>query len=130
MRTANPSLLLVEDDELLGDITSFRLELLGYQVEVARNSEQAITRITTEPPELIIIDLSIPGMNAMDLINLVKNEQRTHTIPILVFSTDADLTVVEKAYEAGAQDYIVVPYDPAVLEQKVERLLESNGLEV
>ena len=122
MKPDVPQLLLIEEDELLADITAFRLELLGYTVICVRSAEQAQARLQQDPlPAIILLDTALPDANSSDLLGRLSSGERTHSIPVMVLTDDADLNAVQKAYKAGAKDYLVLPYDPAVLEQKVER---------
>ena len=125
MRAEIPRLLLIEEDPTLADITAFRLELSGYEVATANTGAEAQKQLAENPPSLMIIDLVLPDMDGVDLINGIKNDPETNQIPVLVFSVDADLEQVERAFSAGAEDYLVTPYDPAVLEAKLEKLLEA-----
>lgn len=120
-----PKLLLVEEEPVLAEITAFRLELLGYEVRCVRSGEQALQAIQESPPELIILDPALPDMDGIDLINRLSSEMATSKIPILVASVDATLETVELCYHAGARDYLVTPYDPAVLQHKLEALLQD-----
>jgi CheY-like chemotaxis protein len=125
MNRESPKILVVEEDELLAEITAFRLELLGYGVDRAQTGEAALERITDAAPDLIILDLYLPGMDGLELMNRLKSDPKTAEIPVLVFSTAGDLDVVGNAHAAGADDYLVTPYDPAVLQDKIARLLET-----
>ncbi len=118
-------ILLVEDDPLLADLTSFRLELLEYEVHVQRDCESAFQTLRKENFHLAIIDLELDDQAGLELIHRIHETPETLDIKVLAISTDADLDVVQKAYEAGAQDYLVTPYDPVILEQKVEQLFRS-----
>ena len=124
MKLDVPQLMLVEENELLADITAFRLELLGYAVICVRSAEQADARLLQDPlPAIILLDTTLLDTNSSDLLSRLNSNERTHAIPVMVLTDDADLNAVQKAYKAGAKDYLVLPYDPAVLEQKVERLM-------
>src|SRR5262249_31226461 len=85
-------------------------------------AERAIEWLHNELPMLVIIDYVLPGMDGIEFINRLSNDTRTSEIPIILLSTNGDLEHVQKAYNAGADDYLVIPYDPMVLEAKVERL--------
>ena len=122
-----PQLLLVEEDPTLAEITAFRLELLGYGVRCVHSGEDAQAAVEQDMPDLIILDLALPGMDGFELTNELRNDPRTTAIPVLAFSTSADLEDVQKAYAAGVSDILVTPYDPAVLEHKLEQLLELCG---
>ena len=118
-------ILLVEEDATLLDITAFRLELLGYEVVTQESAEQALQWIDEQLPSLIIVDTTLPGMGGIEFINRLSNEVRTSEVPVMVISTNSDLDDVQKAFNAGADEYLVIPYDPLVLEAKVERLASA-----
>jgi DNA-binding response OmpR family regulator len=120
-----PQILLIEEDPLLLEITAFRLELLGYEVAKVPTAEQALDWLQHELPTLIIVDQTLPKMGGIELINRLSNDVRTSDIPVIFLSVNADLEEVQKAYNAGADEYLVIPYDPTVLEAKVERLVSA-----
>jgi len=117
-----PQILFIEEDPILMEITGFRLELLGYEVVTQESAERAIEWLNEHTPTLIIVDHMLPGMDGIEFINRLSNDTRTGNIPIMLLSTNGDLEDVQKAYNAGADEYLVIPYDPIVLESKVERL--------
>lgn len=117
-----PLVLFVENDPLLMEITAFRLELLGYEVVVLQSGERALEWLRDRLPTLIIVDHVLPGIDGIEFINRLSNETRTSDIPVMFMSTNSDLEDVHRAYNAGADEFLVIPYDPIVLETKVERL--------
>ena len=116
-------ILLVEPEGVLAEVTAFRLELLGYGVEIVTNAEEALKCAARVRPNLIITDLILGNANAIGLIESLASQQETNTIPVMVLSVDADLDRVTAAYKAGATDFLVVPYQPDVLQEKVVKLL-------
>ena len=122
MSERSPQILFVEEDPILLEITAFRLELLGYVVVTQPSAERALEWLRDQLPALIIVDHMLPGMDGIEFINRLSNDTRTSDIPIMFLSTNGDLEDVQKAYNAGADEYLVIPYDPMVLESKVERL--------
>jgi CheY-like chemotaxis protein len=124
--TQTPRILLVEEDEILLEITSFRLELLGYDVVARASAEGALEWLADELPSLIIVDQTLPGMDGIEFINRLSNDVRTSEVPVMMISTNSDLEDVQRAYHAGADEYLVIPYDPLVLEAKVERLASAG----
>jgi len=115
-------ILLVEEDATLREITAFRLELLGYEVVQAESAERALEWLQNSLPTLMIVDQFLPGMDGVELLNRLSNDIHTSEIPVIFISVNSDLDDVQKAYNAGADEYLVIPYDPVVLETKVERL--------
>jgi DNA-binding response OmpR family regulator len=120
-----PQILLIEGDPTLLEITAFRLELLGYAVEKLDTAEQAIDWLREKLPSLIVVDHVLPGIDGIEFINRLSNDTRTSEVPVMFLSTNGDLEDVQKAYNAGADEYLVIPYDPMVLESKVERLTSA-----
>ena len=125
MSDRSHTILLIEGDPTLLEITAFRLELLGYSVASYASAEQGIEWLNAQLPSLIIVDHALPGMDGVEFINRLSNDTRTSEIPIMFLSTNGDLEDVQKAYNAGADEYLVIPYDPLVLESKVERLASA-----
>jgi CheY-like chemotaxis protein len=122
MADRTPQILFIEEDPILMEITAFRLELLGYEVVRQSSAERAIEWLNSQLPTLIVVDHILPGMDGIEFINRLSNDTRTSDIPVMLLSTNGDLDDVQKAYNAGADEYLVIPYDPMVLESKVERL--------
>src|SRR6476646_1679992 len=120
-----PQILLIEGDPTLLEITAFRLELLGYAVETLDSAERALEWLREKLPSLIIVDHVLPGIDGIEFINRLSNDTRTSEVPVMFLSTNGDLEDVQKAYNAGADEYLVIPYDPIVLEAKVERLASA-----
>jgi DNA-binding response OmpR family regulator len=125
MSRQTPQILLVEEDPLLREITAFRLELLGYDVVKLPSAEQALDWLQRDLPTLMIVDQTLPKMSGIELLNRLSNDTRTSEIPVILLSTNAELEEVQRAYNAGADEYLVIPYDPTVLEAKVERLASA-----
>ena len=126
MRSESPRILLVEEEPVLAELTAFRLELLGFDVACVHSAEEALAAVDRQPPDVIVLDLFLPGIDGLELANRLSNDQRTGEIPLLALSADGDLGRVQRAYAAGVNDYLLTPYDPAVLEQKLEKLLSST----
>jgi DNA-binding response OmpR family regulator len=125
MPDQSAKILLIEGDSTLLEITAFRLELLGYDVVSRDSAERAIEWLNEQLPSLVIVDCVLPGMDGVEFINRLSNDTRTSNIPIIFLSANGDLEDVQKAYNAGADEYLVIPYDPIVLEAKVERLTSA-----
>lgn len=122
-----PLILLIEEDPTLAEITSLRLELLGYQVEKAEDGPRALEMVGRHRPQLIIVDLASHEHDGLQLLNHLSSEPLTSEIPLLLFSASADLNDVEQAFAAGAKEYVVKPYDPAILERKIEAMLTADA---
>lgn len=123
MADKNNHILLIEEDPTLAEITSFRLELLGYAVTTLHSAEDALGWVADQLPDLVIIGQFLPGMDGVDLLNRLSNDVRTAEIPAMLLSPNSELDDVQKAFNAGADEYLVTPFDPQTLEQKVSQLV-------
>ena len=123
----SPIILLIEDEPVLTEVTGFRLELLGFEVETATSAEEAFAAIQRRLPDAIILDLGSPDMGGLALTERLSNDPKTSPIPIMAISSNADLDEVQRVYAAGAKDYLVIPYDPTILEEKLGKLLQQAG---
>lgn len=116
-------LLLVLNEPVLAGLTSFRLELLGYQVQLVASGNDASAAISKSPPDMVIVDTSLSDGDGLEWIARTRTEQDLADLPVMVISLDPSLETVERAYHAGVHEYLISPYDPIVLEEKIERLI-------
>ena len=114
---------LVEPDELLADLVSFRLELLGHDVTVWHAGNDMLAAIAKSDVDCLIIDTYLPDMHGWEAVHKVRKQLTADTLPILTLSIDTDLSLVEQAYRAGANDCWITPFDPATLQAKCDALL-------
>ncbi len=120
---------VVEQDELLSDLMSFRLELLGHEVVTWGSAGDMLEHLSDANVHLLIIDTYQPDMQGWEAIQKIRLRHSAEALPILAISIDTDLSLVEQAYKAGANDYLITPFDPAVLQDKADRLLLGNHLQ-
>jgi len=126
--SSHSKLLLVESEPLLADLTTFRLELLGYQIQCMSTGSEVTSSLSREVPDLLIVGNTLRDGDGLELLARLRNQYPASQLPVLICSTDPGLETVERAFAAGAQDYLITPFDPAVLEQKVQELLNSNAV--
>jgi DNA-binding response OmpR family regulator len=125
--SSGAKLLLVQAEPVLAELTSFRLELLGYQIELVRTGGEAFSSIQQSLPDLVIVDTSLPDGDGIEWIARVRSEYNADQVPVIVFSLDPSLETVERGFHAGAQDYLITPFDPTVMEEKIEALLANRN---
>ena len=123
MKNETARILLIEEDTTLAEVTAFRLELCDYIVDVVHSAHDAFESIEANVPDIIITDLVLPDIDGCEFISRLSHDKRSSHIPIMVFSTNTALDQVERAYAAGAKQYLVTPFDPMVLDERVESLL-------
>jgi len=135
MTEGKPTILLVEEDKTMSEVTSYRLGLLGYEVTAVESTKAAFEHLAAtasdpasdEVVDVIVTDLSLSGMSGFDFIEQLASDESTTDIPVMVLSADAELDTVQKAFRSGAIEYLVTPYNPLVLETKIEKLIGMVG---
>ncbi len=124
--TSGARILLIQMEPVLAELASFRLELLGYQIELVASGGEALTAISQSLPDLVIVDTTLPDVDGIEWIARLRSDYTAEQLPVLVFSLDPSLETVERAFHAGAQDYLITPFDPTVMEDKIETVLASR----
>lgn len=116
-------ILIVEDNEMNRDMLSRRLQRHGYTVLVAETGEQGIELARTQRPRLILMDISLPGIDGWEATRVLKADAKTSGIPIIALTAHAMSTDREKAAEAGCNEFETKPVEFRGLVQKIEALL-------
>lgn len=116
-------ILLVEDNEMNRDMLSRRLERRGYEVLVAVDGVEGVARATTELPDLVLMDMSLPEVDGWEATRRLRADERTRTMPIIALTAHAMAGDRQQALEAGCSDYDTKPIDFTRLLGKIEALL-------
>lgn len=119
-------LLLVEDETDLADLLGYNLRKAGYQVEVVHDGNSALQRVQQSLPDLIILDVMLPGLSGLQVARQVRTATKTSTIPILMLTAKAEELDQLGGLAAGADDYVTKPFSIKVLLARVEALLRRT----
>lgn len=118
--------LYVEDNEDNVYLLKMRLELIeGYDIAVAKDGGEAIDRVNSDPPDLILMDLNLPGIDGWEATRRLKADAKTKAIPVIALTAHAMAGDREKALAAGCEDFDTKPIDFDRLLDKMKRLLNS-----
>ena len=119
-------ILVVEDNErnlkLLRDV----LEYAGYDVRVARTAEDGITSAVSEPPDLVLMDLQLPGIDGMEALRQLRESSRTADIPVVAVTAQAMKQDRERALDAGFNGYVEKPISVRAFPDQVRRFLSGG----
>ncbi len=126
---ANEKILIVDDEEDILKLISFNLSREGYTAISAASGEKAIATAMTEIPNLIILDLMLPGVDGLDVCRVLKATPATKAIPIIMLSAKGEESDIVAGLELGADDYITKPFSPSVLIARVRAALRRNHTE-
>jgi len=120
-------ILIVEDNFDLSQLLAFFLSDAGYEISRAGNLAEGISKALTERPNLIITDLHLPDMNAVDATLILKQNPATSDIPIVVLTAMTFGEWKSKALRAGAAKYLIKPVSPPELTEVVRTLIEPRS---
>jgi len=120
-------ILLIEDNEMNRDMLSRRLERRGYEVIVAVDGEEGVARAKDDAPDLVVMDLSLPGIDGWEATRQLKAVDETRSIPVLALTAHAMAGDRERALEAGCDDFDTKPVDLPRLVDKIEVLLGGGS---
>jgi DNA-binding response OmpR family regulator len=119
--------ILVVDDEIgARTLIGIMLDRGGFEVLKASDAQQALATLDQETPDLIILDVMMPGMDGIELCRTIRTRETTSSTPILILSTRGDAESVMKGMDAGASDYLPKPILHHDLVAKVRHLLDMN----
>ena len=125
---AKPKILVIEDEPDILEVITYNLEREGHKVISCRNGEQGLSQIRTDNPDLVILDLMLPGMDGVDVCQQVKSDPVTRSIPIIMVTAKSEESDVVLGLGIGADDYIAKPFSPRELVARVKVVLRRGPL--
>ena len=123
VRAESKAILIVDDEHDVVRPLSFRLEIEGYLVMTEPDGQLGYDRAVLERPDLILLDVMMPRLDGVTVCRMLKQLPETREIPIVMLTAKSTMGDVEKAFAAGADDYIGKPFEWAELLEKVQRLI-------
>jgi len=120
-------IMLVEDNEMNRDMLSRRLQKQGYEVVIAVDGEEGVAKAQTESPALILMDMSLPGVDGWEATRRLKAAQQTQKIPVIALTAHAMTDDRDKAMAAGCDDFDTKPVELPRLLSKIEALLGKQS---
>lgn len=113
-------ILIADDEFIMRKTMEMRLKKDGHLIETAADGTEAMDKIRSFEPDLVITDLNMPGASGLDIIRLIRKELTLST-PIIILSGMGDEEVVKKALSLGASDYISKPVSPGSLSEQIRK---------
>jgi phosphate regulon transcriptional regulator PhoB len=122
-----PVVLIVEDDPDILELVQYNLQRKGYEVIPINNGESGLKLAKDKKPDLIILDLMLPGMGGLMVCQQLKEDARTRDIPIIMLTAKSDENDIVTGLEMGADDYVAKPFSPKELVARVRALLRRSS---
>jgi two-component system alkaline phosphatase synthesis response regulator PhoP len=120
---AKENILIVDDEEDVLELVRYNLDKNGYKTEIATTGESALTKARAKLPDLIVLDLMLPGIDGLEVCKKLKSETKTQNIPIIMLTAKGEETDIVSGLELGADDYVTKPFSPKVLLARIRRIL-------
>jgi DNA-binding response OmpR family regulator len=120
-------ILIAEDERDIRDLISFTLGFAGYEVVAAANGEEAINLARQEIPDLILMDVRMPRMTGYEACVLMKADAKLKDIPVIFLSAKGQDSEIQTGLQAGAMDYLLKPFAPDQLTERIQTVLARYG---
>ena len=120
---ARPLVLVAEDDEDILALVVFDLEDEGYEVVTTRNGEDAVALALERHPDLILLDVAMPGLDGYEVTRRLRADESTRGTPVVLLTARAQVKDVIEGFEAGANDYVTKPFRPDELRTRLHAAL-------
>jgi len=123
---AKKKILVVDDEEDILELIRYNLAREGYKILCASSGEDGLKAAKSEKPDLIVLDLMLPGIDGLDVTRRLKAEDSTRNIPIVMLTAKGEESDIVAGLELGAEDYITKPFSPRVLVARIKAALRRE----
>ena len=123
---ADNKILVVDDEEDILELVRYNLAREGYRVVCATTGEQALNKAGSEPFDLIVLDLMLPGIDGLEVAKRLKNKPETRHIPIIMLTAKGEEADIVTGLELGADDYVTKPFSPRILIARVKAVIRRK----
>jgi putative two-component system response regulator len=120
-------LLIVDDDEQIRRLLTLLLKPLGYVVDTVASAEEALERLREDPPDLVLLDVQLPGRSGHDVLEAIRDEPRTRLLPVVMLTGAATSEEKLKAIRAGVTDFMPKPFSAEELQVRVRSLIQLKS---
>ncbi len=119
-------IILIEDEEDIAALIKLQAEISGYVLHVEVDGINGLRSIEREKPDLVILDIMLPGQNGFDVCRKMKSSQELKNIPVLILSAKGEELDIVLGLELGADDYVTKPFSPKVLFSRIKAILRRG----
>lgn len=125
---AQEKILIVEDEEDVLELVKYNLEKNGYLTESAMTGREALSKVKSGVPDLMLLDLMLPEIDGLEVCRLVKGDTETAAIPVIMLTAKGTEADIVAGLEMGADDYITKPFSPRVLLARVKAVIRRKDI--
>lgn len=123
MGNAQKKIVVIEDEQDILELVSYNLEKEGFSVAGALSGEAGVGAVKRENPDLVVLDLMLPGIDGLQVCRQLKESPETKDIPVIMMSARGEESEIVNGLEYGAEDYVTKPFSPKVLVARVKAVL-------
>ena len=123
MTSAQPSILVADDDPDIRDLVVFKLEQAGFALRAVADGSAALAALEETTPDLVVLDVMMPGLSGLDVLRQIRAMDRLDGVKVLLLTARARDTDVDDGYNTGADEYVTKPFSPRELLHRVNTLL-------
>ena len=120
------NIIIVEDEEDIQELIEYNLIKNGYNTTVYSSGEEALENIFKTSPDLILLDLMLPGIDGMEVCKRLKNSEKTNKVPIIMLTARGEEETIIKGFEYGVDDYVTKPFSPKILISRIKAVLRRK----
>ena len=117
------NITVIEDEEDISQLLLYNLKKAGYEVSTYESGEQGLAAIRAAPPDLVLLDLMLPGISGMDVCRMMKQDAATQKVPVIIISARGEESDIIAGLELGADDYLPKPFSPKILMARIRTVL-------
>lgn len=126
---ARVRILVVDDEPDILELIRYNLTRNNYDMTGVASGEEAFASVRMSPPDLVVLDLMLPGVDGLEVCRRLKNDARTAGIPVIILSAKGEEADVVTGLELGADDYLTKPFSPRVLQARIKAVLRRQQSE-
>ena len=123
---ARETILVVDDEEDILELVQYNLSRAGFKTSCVTSGEEALRVVRGTPPDLILLDLMLPGVDGLEVCRLLKRDPKTAHVPVVMLTAKGEEADVVAGLELGADDYVTKPFSPRVLLARVKAVLRRR----
>ncbi|MFG1923644.1 response regulator transcription factor [Cryptosporangium sp. NPDC048952] len=117
------TILIADDDRDILDLVAFKLSAAGHELITATDGATALTEARRSVPDIVVLDVSMPGMSGLDVCRELRAEPMTSSVPVILLTARGQESDVEAGFDVGADDYILKPFSPRELQNRITAML-------
>ena len=123
--TERRTIVIADDNLQIRMLVKAALASLGHELVEAVDGEQALDVVTTHPPDLLLLDVNMPKLDGWEVLHFMRRRPETAAVPVMMLTTEAQVWDLKRAASLGCDDYLIKPFAPRELKERVGHILEG-----